>query len=213
MTGQEGADILFGDSSEGQPFSTATGDDQIFGGSGDDYLDGGRGKDFLDGNNGNDDLVGGQGNDVLVGGRGKDTLIGTDTIFFAPQEFGFGAGERDTLVGGKNSDTFVLGLAEAFTRQEDGTDGIVNDVVLYDDGNVNNNGTQGYALIEDFGFVGDGVIRGVDKIQLAGSESDYSLGASPIGDISGTGIFLDEGQNTPELIGLVKGNISGYFEF
>lgn len=205
VVGQQGADILFGDSSEGQPFSTAKGDDQISGGSGDDYLDGGRGEDLLKGQNGNDRLVGGQGNDKLKGGRGKDTLIGTDNVFFAPQESGFGFGERDTLTGGKNSDTFVLGLAEALIRKPDGTDGIVKDIVLYDDGNVVNNGTQDYALITDFGYIGDTVIRGVDRIQLAGSESEYSLGASPIDDFSGTGIFLEEGQNTPELIGIVKG--------
>ena len=204
IVGNQGKDTLRGDSFAGQPFSTANGNDTLFGGGGDDILDGGRGNDILVAQNGNDQLVGGQGNDELVGGSGKDKLIGTDTVFFAPQQFGFGAGERDTLTGGRSNDTFVLGLAEAKTRTEDGTDGTVKDVVLYDDGNVNNNGTQGYALIEDFGYIGDYFIRGVDKIQLAGSESEYSLGASPIDGISGTGIFLDKGQNTPELIGVVE---------
>lgn len=205
IIGNQGKDILRGDSFAGQPFSTASGNDTLIGGGGDDILDGGRGNDILVAQNGKDRLVGGQGNDELNGGSGKDKLIGTDTVFFAPKRFGFGAGERDTLTGGRSNDTFVLGLAEALTRTEDGTDGTVNDVVLYDDGNVNNIGTQGYALIEDFGYIGDYFIRGVDKIQLAGSESEYSLGASPIDGIDGTGIFLNEGQNTPELIGVVKG--------
>ena len=209
IVGNQGKDTLRGDSFAGQPFSTASGNDTLFGGGGNDILDGGRGNDILVAQNGNDQLVGGQGNDELVGGSGKDKLIGTDTVFFAPQQFGFGAGERDTLTGGRSNDTFVLGLAEAKTRTEDGTDGTVKDVVLYDDGNVNNIGTQGYALIEDFGYIGDYFIRGVDKIQLAGSESEYSLGASPVDGIDGTGIFLDEGQNTPELIGIVEG-ISQY---
>jgi Ca2+-binding RTX toxin-like protein len=204
IIGNQGKDTLRGDSFAGQPFSTASGNDTLIGGGGDDILDGGRGDDILVAQNGDDQLVGGQGNDELNGGSGKDKLIGTDTVFFAPQQFGFGAGERDTLTGGRGNDTFVLGLAEALTRTEDGTDGTVNDVVLYDDGNVNNIGTQGYALIEDFGYIGDYFIRGVDKIQLAGSESEYSLGASPIDGIDGTGIFLNEGQNTPELIGIVK---------
>ncbi|MEM9924367.1 MAG: hypothetical protein AAF915_11555 [Cyanobacteria bacterium P01_D01_bin.50] len=205
VKGNQGKDTLYGDSFEGEPFSTVSGDDTVIGGGGSDLVFGGKGNDSLEGNNGKDELTGGQGNDILDGGNGKDKLIGTDTVFFAPQQFGFGAGEKDTLTGGKNNDTFVLGLAEALTRQPDGTDGTVQDVVLYDDGNINNNGTQGFALIKDFGFPKDGVSFGVDKIQLTGSESMYSLGASPVGGISGTGIFLEEGQNTPELIGLVEG--------
>ncbi|NJS16354.1 MAG: hypothetical protein HC787_04150 [Nostocaceae cyanobacterium CSU_2_110] len=132
-------------------------------------------------------------------------LIGTETDFFGRPELGFGAGERDTLTGGRDNDTFVLGLAEAKGRDENGNDVVIEDVVLYSNSNIDNNGIGDYALITDFGFVGDGVIRGADKIQLAGSESMYSLGTSPINNISGTGIFLNQGQNVPELIGIVEG--------
>ncbi|MBE9213931.1 calcium-binding protein [Plectonema cf. radiosum LEGE 06105] len=202
--GNQGEDTLYGDSFEGEPFSTVGGDDTVIGGGGNDKVYGGKGNDILEGNQGSDELTGGQGNDELKGGRGKDKLIGTDTDFFGRSELGFGFGERDTLTGGRDNDTFVLGLAEANGRDENGNDVVIQDVVLYNNSNIDSNGIGDYALITDFGFVGDGVIRGADKIQLAGSESMYSLGTSPIDNISGTAIFLNEGQNTSELIALVQ---------
>lgn len=196
--GGPGEDRLRGDSSGTvQPIANAKGNDTIFGGDGKDLLEGGKGNDTLKGGNGNDTLVGGQGNDKLKGGKGEDRLIGTDTDFFGPPKLGFGVGEIDTLTGGQDNDKFVLGLAEAGTRTKDGNDGKVTDVVLYNNGN-DNNGAQDYALITDF-------VSGTDKIELAGSQSMYSLGSSPIDGTSGTGIFLEEGQNPAELIGLVKG--------
>lgn len=198
-----GADLLFGDDLENSP--GVSGDDTVYGGDGNDQIFGGRANDFLTGQNGNDQIIGGQGNDILEGGEGEDKLIGTETSFFGVSQLGFGAGEIDPLTGGINSDTFVLGFAEAQGRLDDGTDGILKDVVLYSDGNIDDNGTRDYALIKDFGFDGDHILRGVDRVQLAGSESMYSLGASPIDDISGTGIFFNGDQNTPELIGILEG--------
>ncbi|GAA6616433.1 hypothetical protein [Scytonema sp. NUACC26] len=64
-------------------------------------------------------------------------------------------------------------------------------------------GTGDYALIADFGFAGDRLDRGIDRIQLAGSSSSYSLGSSPSGLPSGTAIFFNGG--TPELIGILQG--------
>lgn len=197
-----GNDVLYGDDFEQSP--AVSGDDIVYGGRGNDQIYGGRGKDTLYGESGNDNLFGGQSNDSLNGGDGKDKLIGTDIDFFGQIQNGFGVGEIDTLTGGGNNDTFVLGLAEANARDANGNDTVVYDVVLYNDSNINATGTNDYALITDFGFVGDNVARGIDKVQLAGSADMYTLGSSPIASTSGTGVFLTQGQNTPELIGIVQ---------
>jgi Ca2+-binding RTX toxin-like protein len=203
INGDDGNDILYGDDVEGNP--GVSGDDTISGNNGNDKIFGGRGNDFLEGDDGKDLVVGGQGYDSLNGGNGNDVLIGTDTDFFGQLQQGFGFSEKDTLIGGKNNDTFVLGLEKANARDVNGKDTVIFDVVLYNGGNIKLNGTQDYALIKDFGFINDRVTRGVDKIQLAGSASQYLLGASPVSSISGTGIFFTPGQVVPELIGIVEG--------
>ncbi len=200
--GDTGNDVLYGDDFEQSP--GVSGDDLVYGGAGRDQIYGGRGKDNLYGESGNDNLFGGQGNDLLDGGDGNDKLIGTDTDFFGQIQLGFGVGEIDTLTGGGNNDTFILGLAEANARDANGNDTVVKDIVLYNDSNINATGTNDYALITDFGFVGDSVPRGIDKIQLAGTANMYILGNSPIASASGTGVFLNQGQSTPELIGIVQ---------
>lgn len=201
--GNAGNDALAGDDFEDSP--GVSGDDKVQGGNGNDLIYGGLGNDTLGGDAGADQVFGGQGNDALSGGTGNDRLTGTDTDFFGQRQLGFGRGETDTLIGGENDDTFVLGLAEALGRDANGNDTTIEDVVLYDDGNVNASGASDYALIKDFGFAGDNFVRGVDKIELAGSQDMYSLSTSPIDTISGTGIFLTEGQSTPELVGVVEG--------
>jgi Ca2+-binding RTX toxin-like protein len=202
--GQGGNDILYGDDFENN--SGVSGNDVIDGGDGSDSIYGGRGVDILRGNTGSDLIVAGQGNDALDGGNGNDQLIGTDTAFFGQVQQGFGFGEIDSLIGGRDNDTFVLGLAQANARDASGNDVTVNDVVLYNDGNnVNSSGILDYGLIKDFGFNNDGFNRGIDKIQLAGEQSWYSLGESPLSSISGTGIFFIQNQSTPELIGIVEG--------
>ncbi|MDZ8108304.1 MAG: calcium-binding protein [Nostoc sp. DedQUE12a] len=197
IRGGDQNDILYGDDA-GSP--GVSGDDTIFGDNGYDRLYGGRGNDILNGNAQDDSLYGGQGYDSVNGGNGNDILIGTDIQFDGQLQQGFGFGEKDTLTGGENNDTFVLGLAQAKANDTD-----FFDVVLYNDGNVNANGNQDYALIKDFGFNNTDVTRGVDKIQLAGSISQYLLGTSPVGSISGTGIFFTQGQSVSELIGIVQG--------
>ena len=116
----------------------------------------------------------------MFGGQGNDTLFGTAPNF--PQ--GLGAGEVDTLTGGNGDDTFVLA-----GQIVDGTK-----AVFYNDGDTASAGTADYAVIAD--------LNNNDVIQLIGEASDYSLGSSPEGLQSGTGIFFNDGA-TPELIGIV----------
>jgi Ca2+-binding RTX toxin-like protein len=138
-------------------------------------------------------LIGGPLNDTLDGGAGNDRLIGVQPDF---PELEFGLNDIDTLTGGINNDTFVLG------QKVNGSN-----VVFYNNGITNDPGVRDYALITDFGFAGDGKELGVDKIQLAGSTANYSLGSSPTNLPTGTGIFYTTGQTAPELIGIVQ-NIS-----
>jgi len=132
------------------------------------------------GDGGNDLVYGESGNDQVFGGRGNDTLFGTTPD---PTQ-GLGFGEVDTLTGGNGNDTFVLAGPLL-----DGTK-----TVFYNDGDTSSAGTNDYAIIVDF--------NKNDIIQLIGSQSDYSLGVSPEGLQSGTGIFFNDGT-IPELIGIV----------
>jgi serralysin len=142
------------------------GDDYIFGGGGNDVIYGGSGNDTLDGSTGHDSLYGGSGHDLLLGGSGNDFLSGgsgSDVLMGESGNdilvgYGFGLAEYDTLSGGSGADLFVLGDAN----------------------NVYYQGA-GYATITDFNY-----LEG-DKIQVAGSASNYSLSFQ---DMSG-GFFLD----------------------
>jgi Ca2+-binding RTX toxin-like protein len=202
ITGGNGHDVLLGDDIEGNP--SISGNDTISGGNGNDQILGGRGNDILRGDSGQDLLVGGIGNDNLSGANGNDILVGADTSFYGLQALGFGFGEIDTLTGGALNDTFVLGFGQANGRDANGNNTVLIDVVLYNDGNnTTANGIRDYALINDFGRDNFGPL-GQDVIQLAGQQSWYSLGASPVNGISGTGIFYNEGQTVPELIGIIQ---------
>ncbi|MEO0770411.1 MAG: hypothetical protein AAFY72_13455, partial [Cyanobacteria bacterium J06649_4] len=88
LAGNEGDDVLLGDS----------GDDKLFAGVGSDILDGGSGKDRILGGDGRDVLLGESGNDTLLGGDGDDVLMGVTG--------------KDTLIGGAGSDTFVFGTGD-----------------------------------------------------------------------------------------------------
>lgn len=190
LTGTPNNDILQG----------GNGDNLIQGKNGNDVLLGTLGNDSLYGGNGDDFLSGGQGNDQLFGDSGNDTLYGTSISVNDSGTQGAGKGEIDTLTGGKGKDTFVLGGKIISIRDDiDYSPLFQNEFVFYDDGNTSTPGTQDYALIKDFE-------NNQDIIELLGSSSDYSLGASPQGLPSGTGIFLNDGA-TPELIGIVE-NIS-----
>lgn len=114
----------------------------------------------------------------------------------ADQLTGFpGQGQIDTLTGKpEGNNLYILGLP---------TDN--GPVVFYDDGDPNTPGTTDYALITNYVFSPDPNTQ--DRILLTGDPSNYSLGASPDGLPSGTGIFYTQNQAVPELIGIV-GNVS-----
>ena len=97
-------------------------------------------------------------------------------------------GQIDSLIGTSGANTFVLGAW---------------DTPYYDDQSANTSGLTDYALIKNFEV-------GVDRVQLVGSAQDYLLGTSPISNIQGTGIFLDQDRNgilndADELIGIIEG--------
>ena len=92
-----------------------------------------------------------------------------------------GKGEIDILIGGQGSDLFVLGdQSQAY----------------YNDDLLNNQGLRDYALIKDLKL-------GEDRIQLY--RGSYRLGSSPLGMPSGTAIYVNESQNSSELIAIVEG--------
>ena len=184
LEGGDDNDILFGGTGNDQ-LSGFQGSDQLYGNSGNDTLRGGAGNDNLWGESGNDSLDGGsgedylwgdEGNDTLVGGTDNDVLVGVDRLAENP-----GQGEIDLLTGSDGNDIFVLGTS---------------DRVFYDDGQLSNSGTEDYANITDFTLAQD--------VILLAEGFDYLLGSSPITDLSGTGIFIDNQSDLNELIGVVQ---------
>ena len=151
---------------------------QVIGTTKNDNIETGDGNDTLNGGVGNDTLTGNRGNDLLVGGDGNDVLIGTNKINYGgiflgdPNNF---PQDIDTLTGGVGADTFVLADA--------GFDNLYYAQAKEKD----------YALITDFK-------PGEDVIQLLDSAKDYSLGASPTGLPTGTGIY----HYGSELVGIIQ---------
>lgn len=193
------------DSLEGSDVS-----DVIFGYEGDDTIIGDAGTDFLLGFDGNDYIDGGLDDDILYGGFGDDTLLGNDGNDLLTEDFGNdsldgGAGddilqgfvnptlfpdtiEIDTLTGGAGADTFVLGYSHYSLNAS--VDPITVPINGYAAG-----GDSDYALITDFN-------PAEDLIALSSSAEQYTLGASPVGSASDTGIFLAENN---ELVAVVQG--------
>ena len=184
LEGGDDNDILFGGTGNDQ-LSGFQGSDELYSSSGNDTLRGGSGNDNLWGESGNDSLSGGSGEDYLWGGEGNDTLVagadndillGVDRLVENP-----GQDEIDLLTGSAGNDIFVLGT---------------NNQIFYDDGQLSNPGTEDYAKITD-------LTLDQDVILLAEGFS-YILGSSPISDLSGTGIFIDNQSDSSELIGVVQ---------
>ena len=186
ITGGDGNDFLDGEDSGdsllgGNGSDTLYGrnnNDFLFGGDGDDLLDGGNNQDRLIGNSGNDSLFGGTDNDRLEGGDGNDTLYGAN-----PNNFELQLGEQDTLVGGAGQDLFILGDENQ---------------LYYDDRNATTEGSNDYAVIEDFNPT-------QDQIQLKGDRQNYSFASYPDGQGNTlTNLFYLQPGATPERIGILK---------
>lgn len=172
------------------------GNDNIFGGNGNDYIAGsGSGassndNDNLFGEKGNDTLIGEFGNDYLNGGAGNDALNGAGRGG-SLSDPSFGRGEIDILTGGAGKDSF--GLASGGRGAS-----LVN--YQYE-------GNKDYALITDFNPHQDTI--GLLKTQfVAGSPNvtvEYSLGAAPEGLPPGTGIYVNNLGEKPDLIAILLG--------
>ncbi|MGB0695292.1 MAG: DUF4114 domain-containing protein [Rhodospirillaceae bacterium] len=115
-TSADGNDTLYGEA----------GDDLLKGNGGDDYLDGGTGQDVLRGGTGNDTLDGGEGDDRLHGGMGNDILEGGLGIDFLRGGKGddilSGGDGADTLRGGKGDDAMDGGDGDDDLRGGQGND-------------------------------------------------------------------------------------------
>lgn len=192
-------------------FGGARSVDNVFIGKyGNDILNGGYGNDFLVGGQGNDILNGSFGNDILVGGHGDDFLNGTGR-FDSASPVSLGRGEIDILVGGIGKDTFRL-------WDGSGRSGIS---VSYDNADSTTAGVSDYALIYDFNSNEDVIQLTVRVDFTVLTPVKYSLGASPSGLPTGTGIFVDNpGTSSNELIAILQDvstnslSLSGsYFSF
>jgi len=154
------------------------GNDTLYGSNNSvDSLYGNRGSDTLFGNGGSDGLSGGYGSDTLYGGSGADELdggAGNDYLVGYGISFGIEPEfEFDLLSGGTGADTFVLGEDFAF---------------YVDPANE-------FARIVDFSRAE------LDKIQVFGSASDYSLEQNIFGgsDISYQGNLIAVVENVINL--------------
>ncbi|MBT9316235.1 calcium-binding protein [Leptothoe spongobia] len=151
------------------------GHDRLYAWGGNDIIRAGTGSDHLNGGSGNDQLYGGDGNDTLIGGLDNDILVGVGTS-------SQGNNERDILYSGSNNDQdiFILGAYGS---------------VYYND-----NGDIDYAVIRDFDIYNYADEQSIDKIQLAGSRSYYSISNVTVGDFSGSGIYF-----VGDLISIIEG--------
>ena len=190
IEGGTGDDVLKG--SSGNDYNLGQeGNDTVYGGSGNDKLYGDRvddlvggfSSDMLFGDWGDDTLYGGEDSDLLDGGDDSDRLIGVETEFPEPD---FGRSTIDTLTGGSDDDTFVIGQKNN---------------VFYNDGNPDAEGTGDYALITDYQL-------GIDRLDVAGSENNYSFDLSS-GDLpDGLAVYHQPDERSRELIAVLEGDFS-----
>lgn len=185
INGGNGSNFIFGGNGNdtltcGYEFENGT--DFIFGGNGNDYINGGYDNDHLYGENGNDELFGWFGNDTINGGAGNDKIEGA---FYHS-----GTDEIDRLTGGSGADTFVLG------------GGSYGEVLPFYRGDNSN-----YALITDFNKYEDTILLNKWEGDLRHSravEVQYSLGLAPVGFPMGTGIYVNNEGQPPDLIAILQ---------
>ena len=144
-------------------------DNNLVGTNVNDSISGLGGNDLLLGLAGDDKLFGGSDRDTLRGGAGEDQLFGgSGNDILQGTNISIGTtNEIDELTGGLGADTFVLG--DAFNIYYLGS----------------NQALSRSAKILDFRR------SEVDKIQLKGSASQYSLSSGS----AGTAIFTDNGND------------------
>jgi Ca2+-binding RTX toxin-like protein len=199
IVGGNGSDHIYGGNGDDQifggvyaPFTGgySDGDDRIDGGNGSDTIYADSGNDRINGGNGNDSLIGYVGNDILNGGAGIDTLDGAGYLFpNTPGPTSFGEGEIDVLTGGAGVDTFKFGASNR---------GGWSPYYRFQ-------GNNDYALITDFNKYEDSIELYTSFGHTPIVEVEYSLGASPQGLPTGTGIFINNSDSQPELIAILQG--------
>lgn len=141
--------------------------DSITGGSGNDTLVGGLGADTLTGAAGNDDLNGGSGADVLSGGDGNDIVTG---------EIG-----SDNLSGGAGDDTISAGTGADTISGGDGNDRIYSTQLDSDDSIDGGAGTDILSAgpVSEFFSTGDyATATGDVALRMAGVETAYITSAA-----------------------------------
>ena len=167
LYGQAGDDYIIGDE----------GNDRLHGGSGNDRLYGEADNDRLYGNDGNDLVDGGSGNDHIVGQAGDDTLYGQ-----AGDDALYGYTGNDILVGGDGDDYIVGDEGDDRLLGESG-----NDILVGKAGNdtlIGGTGSDIFRLSHDLEIdtIEDFNRAEGDKIQVIGSQNDYTLS---FGNVSG----------------------------
>jgi subtilisin family serine protease len=128
-------------------------------------------------------IYGTSNSDMIVGTTGNDKIWGVPATGTA-----LGKGTIDSLTGNGGDDIFVLGDSRGR---------------FYDDGKGRTSGTSDYALVRDFGTG--------DKIQVAGTQSDYFQAIITLNGVTGAGVYYDSNNNgvrdsRDELIALIQGN-------
>lgn len=202
LYGTSGNDTLLGGTGDDyivdkESINAFSDNDWLYGAAGNDTLLGKDGNDVLFGEDGNDQLFGGAGIDTLSGGAGNDTVLGMDGNDFLYGDNGddilLGRNGHDSLVGGAGSDRLdAYGSSLEYDFLQGGTES--DTFVLGGAWGFSYLG-EGHATITDWQ-------PQVDKIQVAGSTSQYSLypgnyGAG--GTALDTGIYLGN-----DLIGVVQ---------
>lgn len=178
--------------------SNGTGNDSrdnvIIGNGAANILSGLAGNDNLTGNNGDDTLHGGTGNDTLQGNSGVDTVNGNDgddLILFTSGHFydnvdgGAGSDTLDATAVNRNGDTFDFeaGLISGYPGGQTVANieiflGGQGNETIVSDGNSHSysgNGGDDYMIAEIGGETMDGGAGGIDTIDLARWNGDYTV--------------------------------------
>jgi Ca2+-binding RTX toxin-like protein len=216
ITGDEGANIIYGIGSRGLA-NALSGGDSLFGGGGDDLLvaTGGAGS-YLRGGEGNDDLRGGgdmlgnQGNDTLYGSGGRDWVVGGQD-----QDVLFGNDGDDIVYGNRGRDTLDAGAGNDTVRggQDDDvvSGGAGNDFVAGDLGNDTLTGGTGADSF--YTSAAAGIDRVIDFSRAEGDRVQVELGDSWTVAQEGADTVVHVGAASLVLAGVSMAGLSGDWIF